>query len=107
MSEETTSSKTDNVRQLRAEQKPIDASYVIVLKDFDGQIINSFKFSEPLRFPYLFWEKAFFVTSKEDPTVFLQRSYHVMVNKDERPAPRYQSWLLRKIENEKLNRGAL
>jgi hypothetical protein len=55
------------------------ALITIKLKDFDGKVVREFKAQSPLAFPYLFWGTALFVSSRDDSTVYLQRSYHALM----------------------------
>jgi hypothetical protein len=53
----------------------------VKLKDFGGEVVFEMNLKAPLAFPYLFWENRLFVTSRDNPHIYLERSYHVFMER--------------------------
>lgn len=54
--------------------------FTYVLKDFKGQVVKEIDTENPLTFPYLLFQNRLFVTARDIPGTFLERSHHVWVN---------------------------
>jgi len=65
----------ENVIQFK---KPEGKKFNVKLKNYDGVVEFNFDLNDPLSFPYVFLHNRLFVTSRDEPNVLLERSYHVM-----------------------------
>lgn len=68
----------ENVTEIGSKRK----LFRYVLKDSDGKVAAVYDFVEPLPLAYLIWRKRLFVTSRDEPGVLLERSYHVLMEDD-------------------------
>jgi hypothetical protein len=67
--------KLQNVTPDQRKEFPIN----VKLRDFGGEVVFEMNLKEHLNFPYLFWDGRLFVTSRDNPLIFLERSYHVFM----------------------------
>jgi hypothetical protein len=70
--------KVVNLKNITPEQRkefPIN----VKLHDFGGKVVFEMNLKDPLNFAYLFWEGRLFVTSRDNPLICLERSYHVFM----------------------------
>jgi hypothetical protein len=51
----------------------------VKLRDFGGEVVFEMNLKDSLSFPYLFWDGRLFVTSRDNPHIYLERSYHVFM----------------------------
>lgn len=54
------------------------------LRDFQGVVVHRFRCEAPLQFPYLIWKDRLYVASRDDTTMMLERSFHILMM-DEQP----------------------
>jgi len=70
--------KVVNLKTVTPDQRK-EFPFNVKLHDFGGKVVFEMNLKNPLAFPYLFWEGRLFVTSRDNPLIYLERSYHVFM----------------------------